>query len=129
MEKEPPTTPAQGELRDTTTLGPFHYVPPASGGTSPGAIFDDSGDLITRNDSTDEVGHLLAAAPDLRQVVAAQAVIISKAQMILSRYLSPPGTADEALSDLLLLLDGPEERRVLALQTAAIAKADGRAAS
>lgn len=52
--------------------------------------------------------------------------LIVKAQGILNSYLPPDGiSADEAISALLGLLDGPEQRAVQAATNEAIAKARG----
>jgi len=70
---------------------------------------------------------LIAAAPDLLVAANEQLALINHAQAILSAYLVPDGmSAGEAISQLLALLDGPEQRRVAALYGAALAKAEGR---
>lgn len=67
---------------------------------------------------------LAAAAPDLLAVANEQLALINHAQAILTAHLVPDGMgADEAINQLLGLLDGPDQRRVAAMYSAALAKA------
>lgn len=66
-------------------------------------------------------------ASGLKAGGAAQTEIITKAQAILTSYLTPDGIGGaEAINRLLGLLDGPEQRAAQALWDAAVAKAEAR---
>jgi hypothetical protein len=85
--------------------------------------------FYTGNGPTSQANaHLIAAAPDLYEANTKQAVLIRKAQDILSSYLPPDGISGaEAINQLLGLLDGPEQREIEGFRNAALAKARGEA--
>jgi hypothetical protein len=83
--------------------------------------------LVVGQAVSEDDARLIAAAPDLLQVANEQLALINHAQVILAAHLSPDGmSAEEAISKLLALLDGPDQRRISAMYNAAIAKAEGR---
>lgn len=65
------------------------------------------------------------AHEDLVEAVQETNRLIRKAQDILCDYLIPDGDADTAISALLELLDGPEQREIQKKAQAAVAKAKG----
>lgn len=67
---------------------------------------------------------LIAAAPSLLKATYHQKCLIEKAQLILTTYLVPDGLSDrEVISELLGLLDGPDQRTIKALTENAITSA------
>jgi hypothetical protein len=70
---------------------------------------------------------LIAAAPDLLEALEGTLGLLRQAQDILTAYLHPDSArdGDEAVSALLGLLDGPEQRAIETPARAAIAKAKG----
>lgn len=70
---------------------------------------------------------LIAAAPDLLEAGVAQTQILTKAQAIMTSFLEPGGLGiEETISELLELLDGPEQREAQSKWDAAVAKVEGR---
>ena len=71
---------------------------------------------------------LISAAPDMYEAGLALNGIVEHAQDILTEYLKPFGMAkDEAINQLLSLLDGPDQRAAQNAMRAALLKAKGEA--
>lgn len=71
---------------------------------------------------------LIAAAPELLEGGTALETLVSQMQAVIGSYLPPDGIdADDAISKLIYLLDGPEQRAAQDPLKAAIAKATGEA--
>ncbi len=69
---------------------------------------------------------LIAASPDLLNAGAKQTQILRSAQAILSRYLQPLGLSrEQAINELLALLDGPDQREAQDAWDLALTKVTG----
>jgi hypothetical protein len=69
----------------------------------------------------------IAAFDDMLAALKALNALIEHAQAIFGAYLPPDGmSADEAINQLLSLLDGPDQREAQRQYADAIAKAEGR---
>ena len=73
--------------------------------------------------SSKEIARQRAIIDDLVAALEDTNRLIRKAQDILSLYLQPDGDKDEAIEELLGLLDGPEQREIQNKSFAALAKA------
>lgn len=73
----------------------------------------------------DANAHLIAAAPDLLEALKEINGIVENAQQIVGATLPSDGMSEkDAITELLLLLDGPDQRRIQGASRAAIAKAE-----
>ncbi len=76
---------------------------------------------------SDANARLIEASPDLLEALKEINGIIEHAQQIVGATLPSDGMSEkDAIAELLLLLDGPDQRRIQGAARAAIAKAEGR---